>query len=154
CKRFLREPEERFWEMYLALRLLDARRKLHTRAELTAAVRDRGPDICIKKCNRRIWIEATAPGRGDAANLDRIPDDVDVSAAQGRDEERRQVELRITSAIYTKMKKFQEYRDAGIIGDNDSCIVAISGAKFALAAVGELLPHAASAVYPFGDEQF
>jgi hypothetical protein len=37
-------------------------------------------------------------------------------------------------------------------GSNDSYIVAISACQFALEAAGEGLPHAVSAVYPFGDE--
>jgi hypothetical protein len=54
---FARQPDARFWEMYLAAWLLDAGHHLRPRAELPAAQRDAGPDICVRKGRRKIWIE-------------------------------------------------------------------------------------------------
>jgi hypothetical protein len=73
-KEFVKQVEPRFWEMYLTVCLLASRRKLRPRAELPDAKRNEGPDICIFKGRRKIWIEAIAPSPGDDKNLDRVPD--------------------------------------------------------------------------------
>ena len=152
CKKFAMQPEPRFWEMYLSVRLLASRKKLRPRAELPDAERDEGPDICISKGCRKIWIEAMAPSPGDDKNLDKVPD-LFLNAGDGlQDMPERHIELRITGALSTKLKAFQRYRKNGIIGDNDSCIVAVSAAQFALEAAGEGLSHAVKVVYPFGEE--
>jgi hypothetical protein len=122
------------------------------RAELPDAERNEGPDICISKGHRKIRIEAMAPSPGDDSNLDKVPD-LFISAGDGlQDMPERHIELRITGALWTKLQAFQRYRQNGIIGDNDSCIVAVSAAQFALEAAGEGLSHAVKAVYPFGEE--
>lgn len=145
---FAIDPDPGFWEMYLTLVMLDGRKKLRQRSELTLAQRNTGPDVCIKKGNRYIWIEAMAPDRGnEELNPDHVPELNNV-----KDNPRRQIELRITGALRTKAKKFAEYRANGIIGEKDSCIVAVSAGQFALQAAGEFLPHVISAVYPIGDE--
>lgn len=151
CSEFARQPDPRFWEMYLATRLLAGRKKLVPRAELPAAQRDEGPDICIRKSRRKVWIEAIAPSPGDDKNLDQVPD-LFVGGDGMHDMPKRQIELRITGALSTKLKAFQKYRSDGLIDENDSYIVAISACQFALEAAGEGLPQAVSAVYPFGDE--
>jgi hypothetical protein len=148
---FAKQPDTRFWEMYLATRLLAGRRKLIPRAELRTAQRDKGPDVCITKSRRKIWVEAIAPSPGDDKNLDRVPD-LFLGGDDVQDMPRRQIELRITGALSTKLKAFQKYKEEGIVGENDSCIVAVSASQFALEAAGEGLPHAVRAVYPFGEE--
>ncbi len=152
-KEFSMQPDTRFWEMYLTVRLADAGKKVRKRAEVPAATRDIGPDICILKGRRKIWIEAISPDQGDVEkNLDRVPDlpqeegRVDVAA------QRRAVELRITSALDTKITKFQIYRNSGIIAEINSCIIAISAGRFPLQAIHFGLPPAVTAVYPFGEE--
>jgi hypothetical protein len=155
CEEFSKQPDTRFWEMYLTVRFLDASKKLRPRAELAAADRDTGPDICIRKSRRHVWIEAIAPAQGDAnENLDRVPDLFPASPDELKDPSRREVELRITSALLEKADKFQDYRENGIVGENDSCVVAISAGQFPLQAAGVGLPHAVTAVYPFGEEYF
>lgn len=152
CSEFAAQPEPRFWEMYLSVCLLASRNKLRPRAELPAADRDEGPDICISKGRRKIWIEAMAPSPGDDTNLDKVPD-LFLNAGDGlQDMPERHIELRIMGALWTKLQAFQRYRQKGIIADNDSCIVAVSAAQFALEAAGEGLSHAVKAVYPFGEE--
>ena len=152
CDAFSIDQDPGFWEMYLALVLLSGRKKLRKRAELTLAQRNTGPDICITKGNRRIWIEAMAPDRGDEKlNPDRVPE-LKPGSNDARDNPRRQIELRITHALRTKAKQFAGYREQGIIGEKDSCIVAVSAGQFSLQAAGEFLPHVISAVYPIGEE--
>lgn len=149
---FAIDEDPGFWEMYLTLVMLKGRKQLRKRAELTLAQRDAGPDICIRKGNRRIWIEAMAPERGDEkANPDRVRElTPGLNGAKGN--RRRQIELRITHALRTKAKKFAGYRAQDIIGEKDSCIVAVSAGQFSLQAAGEFLPHVISAVYPIGEE--
>jgi len=124
---------------------------LPERKALPPAQRDTGPDICIRKCRRKIWIEAIAPSPGDDQNLDKVPD-LFVGGDEMQDMPHRQIELRITGALSTKRKAFEKYRGEGIIDENDSCIVAVSACQFSLEAAGEGLSHAVRAVYPFGDE--
>jgi hypothetical protein len=152
CNEFARRPNERFWEMYLAVAMLRAKRKLRRRQDLPLGKRDTGPDMCIKRGRRRIWIEAEAPGPGDSDNPDQVPDLFAATADEKLDAPRRQIELRITGSLRRKAEKFERYRKKGLIGETDSCIVAISACRFALEAAGANLPHAVTAVYPFGEE--
>jgi hypothetical protein len=66
CSVFARQPDARFWEMYLAIRFLDARKKKRRPEELTREQRNTGPDICVRKGRRRIWIEGIATGAGNS----------------------------------------------------------------------------------------
>jgi hypothetical protein len=151
---FAKQPDARFWEMYLTVVLLDAGKILVSREKLPKAQRDEGPDICIPKRRRKIWIEAIAPDRGEPDNLDRVPDLFAASAEGQAQDARRQVELRITSALLKKRDAFEEYRQKGIVAEEDSCIVAISAGQFALQAVDFGLLQAVTAIYPFGEEHF
>lgn len=127
CAEFSRNPDERFWEMYLAMRFLNTRKRMRRREELSRDQRDEGPDVCIRKCSRHIWIEGIATGVGAPDNLDQVVDLFAANADVVQDAPRRQIELRITSALRRKAKKFEGYRKKGIIGEKDSCIVAICG---------------------------
>jgi hypothetical protein len=151
-KEFGRHVEERFWEMYVGVRLLEGRKALRKRNRLPKKERDEGPDFCIRKGRRKIWIEVIAPGPGDEDNLDKVPD----LFASGADRDaRRKIELRIASALKTKTDKFSRYREKGIIGPNDSCVVAIGASQFALEAYavsGGGLPLPVTTVFPFGEE--
>jgi hypothetical protein len=152
---FARQPEPRFWEMYLTTHLLRASRRLVPRTEIARCKNgDKGPDIGVRKGNRVIWIEAIAPAKGDN-ELDKVPQFLSTGTRERilHAAPRRQVELRITSALSKKAEVFRRYRDEGIIGDKDSCIVAITAAQFALQAATGGLPYAVTAVYPFGEEQ-
>ncbi len=51
------------------------------------------------------------------------------------------------------MQYFQSLRKEGVVAETDSCVIAITAGKFALQAVDFGLPHAVTAVYPFGAEQ-
>jgi hypothetical protein len=154
-QEFSKEPDDRFWEMYLAVVLLKARKRLRKRAQITKSSRNKGPDICIPKRRRKIWVEAIAPDPGDEVdNLDKVPDLLAASEDGKRDSPRREVELRITSALYKKMQYFHSLKKEGVVAETDSCVIAISVGKFALQAVDVGLPHAVTAVYPFGAEHY
>jgi hypothetical protein len=104
CQEFSRQPDNRFWEMYLTVRLLDAGKKIRSRAELPSAARDVGLDLCNQKGTRRTWIEAVSPELGHANNPDRLADWPAEEARIDVDEQRHQVELRITTALSSKIK--------------------------------------------------
>jgi hypothetical protein len=142
-EEFSRQPDNRFWEMYLSVRLLDAAKKVRSKAEVARAARDVGPDVCIQKGTRRIWIEAVSPDQGHENNPDRVADWPAEERRIDAEEQRRQVELRITTALSSKIEKFKEYRDNGMIDERDSCIVAISAGQFVLQTVhgGLCLAH-------------
>jgi hypothetical protein len=138
--------------MYLGVRLLDGRKALRKRNQLPKKERDEGPDFCIQKGRRKIWVEVIAPSPGDENNLDKVPD---LFASGTYKEARRKIELRIASALKTKADKFARYREKGIIGPNDSCVVAIAASQFALEANAESgagLPLPVTTVFPFGEE--
>jgi hypothetical protein len=120
--------------------------------KLPNAERDEGPDFCIQKGRRLVWIELIAPSPGDESNLDKIPD---LFASGAESDSRRKVELRIASALKAKTDKFARYREKGIIDLNDSCVVAIAASQFALEADAESgagLPLPVTTVYPFDEE--
>jgi len=151
-KEFGRHVEERFSEMYLGVRLLDCRKALRKRDRLAKAERDAGPDFCIQKGRRKIWVEVIAPSSGDETNLDKVPN---LFASGADSDARRKIELRIAGALKTKADKFARYREKGIIGPNDSCIVAIGASQFAHEADAESgagLPLPVTTVFPFGEE--
>lgn len=83
--------------MYLTVRLLDAGKKVRAKAELVCAARDVGPDICVHKGKRRIWIEAVSPDQVHRDNPDKVADLLEDGRINDEDE-RRRVELRITTA--------------------------------------------------------
>jgi hypothetical protein len=91
-KEFGRHVEERFWEMYLGVRLLKGRKALRKKDKLPNEKRDEGPDFCIQKGRRRIWVEVIAPSPGDESNLDKVPD---LFTSGAGSDSRRKIELRI-----------------------------------------------------------
>jgi hypothetical protein len=143
---FARDPEGRFWEMHLGCALLDAGKTLQ--AQVNRADGQGNPDLCVIDGDRRIWIEAIAPELGDGA--DQVPD-LFVMEGVAQPQPLRQVHLRITSGLWTKTQKLQRYRADGVIGEQDVCLVAVGGGRFALQAAGEEFPTALSAVYPIGN---
>lgn len=146
---FAREPDARFWEMFVGCALLDAGKTL-----LLAADRPPGgwPDICVVEDDRRIWIEAIAPGLGDSEQ-DRIPELVPLNeGGRVRNQPRRQIQLRITSALWTKSKVIERYIRSGAIVREDVVLVAIGATRFGHLAGGMGLPIALTAVFPIGPE--
>jgi len=134
------------------VRLLEERKALRKRNQLPKKERDEGPDYCIHKGRRKIWVGVIAPSPGDEDNLDKV---LDLFASGADSETRRKIELRIASALKTKADKFARYREKGIIGPNDSCVVAIAASQFALDADAESgagLPLPVTSIFPFGEE--
>lgn len=147
---FARDPESRFWEMCLGCYLLDSGKQLVPNRDVD---RSRGsPDFCIIDEGQKIWIEAVAPDKGED-DEDGIAEIVQIRDGAGAFfAPKRQIHLRITSALWTKKKKIDEYIQKGVVDEGDIFIVAIGAAKFGIYAGSFGYPLAISAVYPVGNE--
>lgn len=147
---FAREPDTRFWEMYVACQLLDAGKTLLPTVERS---RQGGqPDVCILDGDRRIWIEAIAPDIG-AAGPDQVRGPVPINEGGGlAPAPTRQVQLRTTSALWTKTQKIQQYIRDGVIGADEIALVAIGAGRFGLYASEYPVPTILSSVFPIGPE--
>ena len=141
---FARDPESRFWEMYLGCTLLESGKQLLRTEERQAT--GGNPDLCVLNNGRRIWIEAIAPGEGDEGGFT-LPEGYQRIL---RHAPTREVQLRISSALWTKTKIIRRYRDCGDIAENDVSIVAVGAAKFGINAGGPGIPLPLSTVFPIG----
>jgi len=136
------EFQSHFWEMYLAVTLLDLGFELHPRTELG----DKGPDICISSAETNIWIEAIACGisPNDDAESENESEPVD-----------EQVILRYTSAIAEKFRQYREYLNTGILSSSEPYLIAINGSRvpFSLPVDNsyDKIPDIIKAVMPYGD---
>jgi hypothetical protein len=147
---FARDPDARFWEMFLGVQLLDAGKELLPSAER----RRRGgrPDICVLENGRRIWIEAIAPDVGEAGPDQVVgPKPINAGGRALNLAPTRQAQLRITSALWTKSQVITTYLNDGVIDADDVRIVAIGGGRFGIYASEDPLPLVLSAVFPIGD---
>ena len=149
-QEFARQPDSRFWEMALACSLLDAGKHLVPASERRRA--EGGPDICALDGDRKLWIEAIAPDRGDR-DEDGVPDFVPINEG-GRVHAQpvRQIQLRITSALLTKSRVLKRYLEQGIIAASDARLIAVSACKFGIYTESPGFPLALSAVFPIGNE--
>jgi hypothetical protein len=147
---FARDPEGRFWEMFLGCALMDAGKTLLPTAERP---RETGhPDLCVVDGKRRIWIEAITPDRGKPGE-DRIPEIVPLNEGGGVQRQPvRQIQLRITSALWNKSQIIRCYLKRGVVAEHDICLIAIGAARFGIYAQGPGFPLALFAVFPIGDE--
>lgn len=114
---------QRFWEMYLAVTLLEAG---HT---ITAP--KPGPDFGIIHGGRRIWIEAVTATAGEPGRPDSIPvyelKEGEIEAGRVPQD---QIVLRCTAAISAKFpKQYRQHAASGIIGPDDCYIVAVNHAE-------------------------
>lgn len=147
---FARDPEGRFWEMYIGFSLLQAGKRLMPTAERRA---DGGqPDICVVDEERRIWIEAIAPQRGDTGP-DQVRGPRPINEGGGfAPAPKRQAQLRMTSALWTKSQIIRGYMDEGVIREDDIRLIAIGAGRFGAYVREEPLPLILSAVFPIGEE--
>ena len=147
---FARDPEARFWVMYLAIRLLDAGKEL-----LPALDRPRAggkPDICVIEPECRIWIEAIAPDRGiDGPDQVRGPKPLNEGGGFTR-APKRQAQLRMTSALWTKYNVLRSYLRDGTIAPDDIRLIAISASRFGQYVSEHPIPLIVSSLFPIGDE--
>jgi hypothetical protein len=142
-KQLRQDFHARAWELFLMGVLVDAGLKL----ERAPA---KGPDIRIAlDSGKTCWIEATTPtpGTGDNAVFQRPPG----PWARALYKEGGLI-LRYRSALEDKLKKFDGYKTAGIVGADDVCLVAISQGGIIDSDLHDHdVPATARAVFPIGE---
>lgn len=145
---FARDPNARFWEMYLGCRLLEAGKRLMPTADRPR--RGGQPDICVLDEDRRIWIEAIAPEPGEGVDGVRGP--LPLNHGGGFSAmPTRQAQLRTTGALWQKTKAFERYLRQGAVAPEDVRLVAIGAGSFGIYVSERPLPLIVSAVYPIGE---
>jgi hypothetical protein len=129
---------QRFWEMYLAVTLLNHGFSLCRHG-------DEGPEFYAPVGNRRIWFEAMAPGPGNG--LDQVPQLVFGEMTKVPTE---QILLRFTNALDTKHKRYDAALAKGIISPEDSYVLAINSRGIRQTSHSSPMPRFIQAFLPFG----
>ena len=106
---------QRFWEMYLAVTLTRKGFEL-------CKVGDEGPEFYFISGDKKIWVEAVAPGPGQGPDAVTEPP---VGVGYLVPEE--QMILRYTNGLSEKLKAYEAALRKGTIGAADCFIVAING---------------------------
>lgn len=142
-RHFLKEAQknflDRFWEMYICVAFF-------RRGFLIIKKGNEGPDFLTIIDDKKVWVEAVAPGPGVDQNqiVEPIPGEVfQVPSVE--------IILRYTTALSSKLEKYREYRGKGIVGENDCYVVAINSRKIPYAPLGWSLPYHVHALLPFGN---
>jgi hypothetical protein len=106
---------QRFWEMYLAVTLLEHDFDLKRQGS-------EGPEFYAVLENKRLWFEAIAPGPGDG------PDQVPPLRYDGQFHEfpTERVLLRFTNALDEKRRRYFSALSKGIIAEDDQYVLAIN----------------------------
>lgn len=109
-----RNFHQRWWEMFLGVGLLNLNCNINT------SPIEKGPDFLISLTSQNIWIEAVAPNIGNSS--DAVPELLE--GVHNLPE----VEflLRLTNSLNYKLDVFNNYKEKGLVSDNDYCIIAIS----------------------------
>jgi hypothetical protein len=133
-----RDFHARFWEMYLAVTLLELGHQI--------ACPKPGPDVGIEVDGRRIWFEAVAPKPGDGG--DRVPPLV---ANQMQIVPNEQLVLRYLNAIDKKLtEQLPRWRAAGKIADGDALVIAINPRSLGRDVLDSTPPRILQAAFPMG----
>ena len=130
---------QRFWEMYLAITL-----KEHGLAPIK--VRDEGPEFYFLLGEKKVWIEAVAPGPG--TGPDAVPHPPLRRVFRVPQE---QILLRFTNALAEKLKQYNAALKKRIVDVTDHYVVAINCRGIPHALYGSVLPFGVMAFLPFGD---
>jgi hypothetical protein len=133
---------QRFWELYLAVTLLEQGFELRRQGDV-------GPEFYALVGNRRVWFEAIAPGPGDGP--DHVPQPVLHKAFHVPDEK---ILLRFTNALSEKRGQYTTALTKGIISAEDRYVLAINSRGIPHATLGTTLPYFIQAFLPFGPFTF
>lgn len=130
---------QRYWEMYLAVALMDA-------GFTPVKPADKGPEFFIEIDSRRVWVEAIAPSGGQG------PDKVsELPLEEAFKVPMEQVLLRYTNALAEKHAKYRRDVEKGIVGTNDGYVLAINCREIPHARFGSVIPYVVQAFLPFGN---
>ncbi|MDH3505328.1 MAG: hypothetical protein OEM58_12475 [Nitrospirota bacterium] len=129
---------QRFWEMYLAVALLDHGFNLGHQ-------KDEGPEFYASVGNSRIWFEAIAPGPGEGP--DQVPQ---IVFGEGDEVPIERILLRFTNALTEKRQRYAASLDKGIISPEDHYVLAINSEGIRHEPCGNSMPYFIQAFLPFG----
>lgn len=133
--------QQRFWEMYLGVTLTKKGFKLTNQG-------DTGPEFYFMVGEKKVWVEAVAPGPGDGQDAVREPEGKDGDLTE---EMRKRIILRYTHALRDKLNKYNEAVKKGIIGVNDCYVIAVNCRAIPGASLGFTLPYYLNAYIGAGD---
>ena len=129
---------ERFWEMYVAVTFMERGLELFR-------VGGEGPEFYFKISQRRIFVEAVAPGPG--TGLDQVPGPQFGVVTKTPTEK---IMLRFTHALVEKRKKYLEALRKDIVRCDDGYLLAINSRGIHHGAGGNTMPYFVQAFLPFG----
>lgn len=153
---FLQEAKsqlhQRIWEMILT-------NTFKTRGFSPQNPSDDGPEFFIEISGKKFWVEAIAPGPGNGADAVPPPPTPVVPGELNEDDQTyhppyEKIKLRLTSALATKVEKYEKDKLKGRISDSDGFILAINGYKAVNGwqAAADILPSIIKAVLPIGSQ--
>jgi hypothetical protein len=131
---------ERFWEMYLAVSLLDRGFSLNRYGH-------EGPEFYFMHNDKKFWVEAIAPGPG--TGPDRVPE-IKAGLSMAQEVPTENILLRFTSAVAEKKSRYFRALDKGIVSEDDGYILAINSRAIPHAPYGNTLPYFTQALLPIG----
>lgn len=135
-QEFSLHPYARVWELHLANLLLENGKHLIPKSEY--ATRDGGPDFLVQDEYGKIWIEATALKCGNEDKPDSVPEikRAEIVMLSKDSVERKEpiahqvpvdsIELRITTAMSSKIGQLHKYLKKGIVAKDDRVLIAIN----------------------------
>ena len=139
---FALDPFARYWEMSLAVRLLESGKALITSNQFKK--NSPKPDICIAEDGIRIWIEAVCPTEGESETDGvRAPQNRTLGAVPVR-----QAMLRITQAITSKIEAFDGYIKHGLIEEKDIVLIAVNTGRYGYYTMDDDYPLIVKCIFP------
>lgn len=118
-RHFQLEFHQRSWELWLMSVLSASGLRLEPPPS-------EGPDILVRQpTGPKLWIEAVVPTPGAENTPDRVWQRPPGDAGPFKGPRCEHVALRYLSAIRDKLAKLSKYRERGIVGEDDACLVAV-----------------------------
>lgn len=130
---------QRFWEMYLAVTLLDKGFEITKHG-------DAGPEFSVQIDGKRVWFEAVSPTHG--TGPDKVPELV--LGEEARTVPVKEILLRFTNALAEKKGRYVAAVAKGIIAPGDPYILAINSRGIPDASIGNTMPYIVQAFFPIG----
>jgi hypothetical protein len=130
---------ERYWEMYLGVALLNHGLQL-------IRLGNEGPEFYFVHNDRKIWVEAVAPGPGTTS--ERVPE---VQYGEVSLVPTDKILLRFTNALSEKRQKYLTALSKGIIHQDDLYLLAMNSRRIPHASIGNTMPFFVQALLPFGN---
>jgi hypothetical protein len=168
CQKSRIKFNQRFWEVYLGCSLVEKGHAINSANE--------GPDICIEKNERKIWIEAVAKEKGEVGNPNSVPEihaekleycpdtgkpcpikGPGILLPEGA------IILRYLSAIKDKYYTYKQsgkrtgilvYMAKRIVSKNAPVVIAVNSANIEHESLDGLLPLIVRSFFGLGNQQF